>query len=97
MENSALCTVGGRKCLDIGGVWVDEGFSSKLPRVVVKAQSDAYFRILERHAGIKDVYQLGNHVVWITPSGTVLIIDSKDGKEKLTDVEIDQLFVAPKK
>jgi Ca-activated chloride channel homolog len=96
MENSALCTVQGRKCLDVGGVWVDEGFASKLPRVVVKAQSDAYFRILERHTLIKDVYQLGNHVAWVTPSGTVLIIDTKDGKEKLSDEEIDKLFVAKK-
>jgi Ca-activated chloride channel homolog len=96
MENTALRTVQGRKCLDIGGIWVDEGFESKTARVVVKAQSDAYFRILERHALVKDVYQLGNHVVWVTPSGTVLVIDTNDGKEKLSDEEIDKLFAAKK-
>ena len=35
--------------------------------VTVKAQSDAYFRILEKHPEMKDVFRLGNHVVWITP------------------------------
>ena len=44
---------------------------------------DAYFRILEMHPEIKDVFRLGNHVVWVTPSGTALIVDANDGKEKL--------------
>jgi Ca-activated chloride channel family protein len=39
------------------------------------------------------VYRLGNHVVWVTPSGTALVIDTTDGKEKLDDAEIDALFV----
>ena len=42
---------------------------------------------------MKDVFQLGNHLVWVTPSGTALVIDTSDGKEKLTDDEIDTLFV----
>ena len=57
--------------------------------VSVKAQSDAYFRILEKHPEMKDVFRLGNHLVWISPSGTALVIDQNDGKEKLTDAEID--------
>jgi Ca-activated chloride channel homolog len=60
--------------------------------VTVKAQSDAYFRILEKHAAMKDVYRLGNFVVWIAPSGTALVIDANNGSEKLTDAEIDALF-----
>ena len=82
--------------MDIGGVWIDEGFDPKLPVVTVKAQSDAYFRILERHAEVKDVFQLGNYVVWVTPSGTVLAVDANNGQEKLSDEEIDKLFVAKK-
>jgi len=97
LETTAVRNVQGRNCLEIGGVWVDEGFAAKLPRVVVKAQSDAYFRILERHAAVKDVFQLGNHLVWVTPSGTVLIIDTTDGKDKLSDQEIDKLFVVATK
>ena len=61
--------------------------------LVVKAQSDAYFRILEKHPEVKDVYRLGNQVVWVAPSGTALVIDSADGKDKLDDAEIDALFV----
>ena len=54
-------------CLEFGGVWIDEGFNAKTKMVVVKAQSDAYFRILERHPVVKDVFRLGNHLVWVTP------------------------------
>jgi Ca-activated chloride channel family protein len=96
LEYRALRTVAGRNCLEIGGVWIDEQYNAKLPEVAVKAQSDAYFRILERHAEVKPVFQLGNHLVWVTPSGTALIIDASHGKEKLSDDEIDKLFVAKK-
>jgi Ca-activated chloride channel family protein len=96
LEYAAQRNIGGRNCTEIGGVWIDEGFTDKTPVVTVKAQSDAYFRILERHAQVKDVFQLGNHLVWLTPSGTALVIDMSDGKDKLTDEEIDRLFVARK-
>jgi len=84
--------VQGRNCLEVNGVWIDDAFKADMKTVVVKAQSDAYFRILEKHPGVKDVYRLGNHVVWVTPSGTALVIDTTDGKEKLDDAEIDALF-----
>ncbi len=97
LERTAVRQAKGRTLLDVGGIWIDEGFDGKKPLVVVKAQSDAYFRILEKQPSIKDVYQLGNHLVWVTPSGAALVIDANDGKEKLTDAEIDKLFVAVKK
>jgi Ca-activated chloride channel family protein len=93
---TALKNVAGRNCLEIGGAWIDEGFDPKMPAVIVKAQSAAYFRILERQPQVKDVLRLGNHVIWVTPNGTALVIDTNDGKEKLSDAEIDQLFVAKK-
>ena len=96
LQQSALKRVAGRNCMEIGGVWIDEDFDAKMPTLVVKAQSAAYFRILERNPKLKDVYQLGNHLVWVTPNGTALVIDTTDGKEKLTDAEIDKLFVAKK-
>jgi Ca-activated chloride channel family protein len=34
--------------------------------------------------------------VWLTPSGTALVIDTSEGKEKLSDEEINKLFVAKK-
>ena len=88
--------VQGRNCIDIGGVWIDEGYSADMKTVVVKAQSDAYFKILEKNPKMKDVLRLGNHLVYVTPSKVALVIDSSDGKETLSDEEIEKLFVAAK-
>jgi Ca-activated chloride channel family protein len=96
LEPTAMRQVNGRNCLEIGGVWIDEGFDAKMKTLTIKAQSDAYFRILEKQPKVKEVFQLGNYVVWVTPSGTALVIDTSTGQEKLTDAEIDQLFKAPK-
>jgi Ca-activated chloride channel family protein len=82
----------GRQVLEVGGVWIDDAFKSDMKTVVVKSQSDAYFKILEKHAAMKDVYRLGNHVVWVAPSGTALVLDQNNGKEALTDAEIEALF-----
>ncbi len=83
----------GRNCLEIGGVWIDDAYKAETKSVTVKAQSDAYFRILELNPTMKDVYRLGNHVVWITPSGTALVIDQTQGSEKMDDTDIKALFV----
>jgi Ca-activated chloride channel family protein len=96
LSQTAIRKVAGRNCLEYGGVWIDEEFNSKTPTITVKAMSDAYFRILERQPQVKEVFQLGNYLVWITPSGTALVIDTNDGKEKLSDAEIDKLFIAKK-
>jgi Ca-activated chloride channel family protein len=96
MECSAQKNVQGRSCLELGGVWIDEKFDPKMKAVTVKAQSNAYFRMLERQPKIKDVFLLGNYAVWVTPSGDVLVIDGRHGMEELSDKEIDALFVAKK-
>jgi Ca-activated chloride channel family protein len=82
----------GRQVLEVGGVWIDDAFKPEMKTLVVKSQSDAYFKILEKYAGMKDVYRLGNHVVWVAPSGTALVLDQANGQESLTDAEIDALF-----
>ena len=64
--------------------------------VVIKAQSNAYFRILQKRPEVKEVFRLGNHLVWVTPSGTALVVDTSDGKDELADKEIDKLFTAKK-
>ncbi len=94
LEPTARRNVKGRNLLEVGGVWIDEGFDAKAASVTVKAQSDAYFRILERHPAVREVYLLGNQVVWVTPSGAALVLDTTGGKEKLSDAEIDRLFAA---
>jgi Ca-activated chloride channel family protein len=82
----------GRQLLEVGGVWIDQGITPQTKTQVVKAFSPAYFRILERRPETKELFQLGSHLVWITPSGTALVIDTQDGVEQLTDAEIDALF-----
>jgi Ca-activated chloride channel family protein len=96
LEQTALRNAYGRNCVEIGGVWVDEKYEAKMPTVVVRAQSEAYFRILELQPKMKDVYRLGNHLVWVAPNGNALVIDAKDGKDKMSDEEINTLFVAKK-
>ena len=44
---------------------------------------------------MKDVFRLGNHLVFVTPSQTALVIDANDGKDKLTDDEMAALFAKP--
>jgi len=92
MEQTAMRNVQGRYCVELGGVWIDEGFEPKMKTLIVKAQSDAYFRILEKHPEVRDVYRLGNDVVWVAPSGVALVVDCSNGKEKLDDKDIDALF-----
>jgi len=96
LTQTANRVVYGRNCLEVGGLWIDDGFTADMKQVVVKAQSDAYFKILEKQPTMKDVYRLGNHLVFVTPSNTALVIDANDGKDKLTDEEIATLFTAMK-
>jgi Ca-activated chloride channel family protein len=96
LARTAVRQVWGRNCMEIGGVWIDEGFTPKTPTLIVKAQSDAYFKLLQRQPKLKEVFKLGNYLLWIAPSGTALIIDTTKGKDKLGEDEIDKLFVVKK-
>src|SRR6185437_14689833 len=96
LTRTAIRQVWGRNCMEIGGVWIDEGFTPKMTTVIVKAQSDAYFQLLKRQPKLKEVFKLGNYLVWVAPSGTALVIDTGKGKDKLSDAEIDKLFAAKK-
>ena len=92
LTQTASRAVNGRNVVEVGGVWIDDKFQAKTNVIAVKAQSDAYFRILERQPKMRDVFRLGNYVVWIAPNGSALVVDQNDGKEKLADEEIDRLF-----
>ena len=96
MDQSAAKRIAKRNLVMINGAWIDEGFVKEMPSLTIKAMSAAYFRMLEKHRELKEVFQLGNRVVWITPSGTALLIDPTQGKEKLADEEIDRLFLVKK-
>lgn len=88
--------VNGRTLVDVGGIWVDQELKAETKEIVIKAQSDAYFRILEKQPLMKDVFRQGNHLVWITPSGVALVVDPLHGKEQISEEEITALFLAKK-
>jgi len=97
VEQTAQRDLLGRDCIEIGGIWIDRGYDvNKTKTVAVKALSAAYFRLLEKHPELKEVFRMGNHLVWVTPSGTALLLDTCDGKEMLTDDEIASLFKGKK-
>jgi Ca-activated chloride channel homolog len=96
LATAAARTVQQRNVLNVGGIWMDDGYDPKMETVAIKAMSAAYFRILERHPEVRDVYRLGNYVVWVTPSRQALIIDENAGREELPDADIDRLFGAAK-
>jgi Ca-activated chloride channel family protein len=83
-------------CVELGGVWIDERFDAKMPMLTVKAMSKAYFRLLELHPKMVEVFRLGNHLVWVAPNGTALVIDANHGTETLRDGAIERLFIAKK-
>src|SRR5262249_31926843 len=97
LVRSAVRNVQDRNLMEIGGVWIDEGLTPKMKMVTVKAMSKAYFRILERHPNMKRVFQLGNYLVWVTPSQDALVIDTGAGADEMSDADIDRRFVARKK
>lgn len=97
LTQTANRAVYGRNCVEIGGVWIDDKFDAKMKLVTIKAQGKAYFRILEKQEQMKDVYRLGNFVVWVAPNGEALVIDPNEGADELKDEAIDKLFVVAKK
>ncbi|MEI7684785.1 MAG: VIT domain-containing protein [Planctomycetota bacterium] len=94
VSQTASRWLGTRNALDVGGIWIDEAFSAQNKTVPVKAMSNAYFRILERQPTARNVFRIGNHLVWVTPSQAAIVIDPTTGAEEMTDAEIDALFVA---
>ena len=44
------------------------------------------------HPELREVFQLGNRVTWVTPSGKALIIVPDGGREEMSDEDIDRLF-----
>ncbi len=92
LAEAASRRAAGRTCLLVNGVWVDEDYKTGMKTVTVKALSEAYFRMLERHPELKEVFQLGRFLVWITPNGTALVVNPAQGEEKMSDERIDALF-----
>ena len=92
LEPTALKNVYGRNCMEIGGVWIDEGFDAKMTTLTVKAQSDAYFKLLDRDAKIKDVLAARQPPRVGDAERHGPDHRTPAGKEELSDEEIDELF-----
>lgn len=96
VTKKAQRSVLGRNLIDINGAWIDDQLKQETPKFEIKPMSNAYFKLLEKHPEMKEVLQLGNALVWISPSGTAIVINPKSDKEEASDEEIDKLFAAKK-
>ncbi|MBY0327013.1 MAG: hypothetical protein K2Q30_08835, partial [Gemmataceae bacterium] len=96
VSETAIKQISGRSMIEVGGVWIDEGFQKSMPTMVIQAQSDAYFRLLEKQPQLRKLFGLGNYLIWVTPASTALVIDTQEGKNTISDKEIEQMF-APNK
>jgi Ca-activated chloride channel family protein len=94
-EAMPVKTIAGHRFLKIEDIWIDEQFDASAKTLKLEAFGDAYFRLLEKHPELKAVLALGSRVVWVSPSGRVLVID-KVGQDKVDDAELDRLFTAAK-
>jgi Ca-activated chloride channel family protein len=93
LTRTATQRIGDCNVLEVGGVWIDERYTAKMQTVTVKAMSNAYFKMLDVEPSLRNVFRLGNHLVFVTPSGTALVLDAATGREEMTEAEIRQLFV----
>lgn len=67
VSETAIKQISGRSMIEVGGVWIDEGFQKSMPTMVIQAQSDAYFRLLEKQPQLRKLFGLGNYLIWVTP------------------------------
>lgn len=96
VSETAIRQISGRSMIEVGGVWIDEGFQKSMPSITIQAQSDAYFRLLEKKPQLRKLFSLGNYLIWVTPGNIALVIDTQEGKSTISDQEIEQMF-APNK
>ena len=96
VSETAIRQISGRSMIEVGGVWIDEGFQKSMPSITIQAQSDAYFRLLEKKPQLRKLFSLGNYLIWVTPGNIALVIDTQEGKSTISDQEIEQIF-APNK
>ena len=73
------------------GVWTDSQWKAGNEPLKVKYLSDAYFKLLEKDADLKEVFALGENILVVLKSGKSILI-SAEGKEDLTDAELAGLF-----
>ena len=94
-EAQAVRAIAGQRFRKIEDVWVDDRFDPSARVLNLQFLGAAYFRLLERHPELKEILALGDRVVWVSPSGTVLVIDTTGG-DQVADAILDGLFAPAK-
>jgi hypothetical protein len=89
--SSTLRTVASRRFRKLGDAWVDEGYKPGIPSIRVRVLGAAYFWLLARRPELGRIFALGEHVTWVSPSGTAIIV-SKDGPNEIDHATLDRLF-----
>lgn len=86
-------TIGEKTFVNYAGIWVDHAYDAEKHKDLFSIQylSKAYFQLIEKDPRHKEILALGERVVWISPTGRAIAIDSK-GKETLTEKEFSNLF-----
>ena len=84
--------VSNRAFYQVGPVWQDATFDDKKQTQVVKVKlySPAYFALTRRNAQLAKWASVGDNVL-IAANATQAVQFSADGKENLTDKEVDAL------
>jgi Ca-activated chloride channel family protein len=77
-------------------MWVDERFEANAATTVVKFGGDAYFRLIEKEPKLIEALKMGTEIIFVTAPGKALVICAQ-GEEKLTDIQIEELFKASAK
>jgi Ca-activated chloride channel family protein len=77
-------------------MWVDERFDATADITTLKFGSEAYFKLIDKAPHLVEALKLGTKIVILTAEGNVVAICGA-GAEKLTDAQIDAVFVAKKK
>jgi Ca-activated chloride channel family protein len=72
-------------------LWVDERFEAAHAVTSVQFGSAAYFRIVELHPELLEIFKLSTSIVVVTSKGRALVV-SAAGEKELSDAKIAELF-----
>lgn len=90
---SASRTVDGVRFLSVGGVWVDQRVKDGSEVIAVQYLGQAYFKLLELRPELNKIFSLGDHVLFLTPSGHAVFIGPK-GADEVPEETIKQWLQA---
>jgi Ca-activated chloride channel family protein len=84
--------VAGTTFSPLRGIWIDAAYKDGAEIVKIQYLSDAYFRVIELVPNAREVFALGERIVWQTPSGKAIVVDA-EGEESVDDEAIRVLFM----